>query len=134
MQKNSGGRGKSQSLARLRGQLVSCRKWMSLPAMPALVPIERKTSVTQSGGKEDEEPEEARERRATSYCSLSCGGATYANFLAMDSSSISWTVSGTMMQCSRRKNASISRMASEENSKETKNPLVRFSRSMAVSN
>jgi hypothetical protein len=60
MQKNSGGRGKSQSLARLRGQLVSCRNWMSLPAMPALVPIERKTSVTQYGGEEGGEPEEAR--------------------------------------------------------------------------
>ena len=42
------------------GQRVSCRIWMSLPAMPALVPIKRKTSVTQCGGEEDEEPEEAR--------------------------------------------------------------------------
>ena len=52
MQKNSGGRGKSQSLARHRGQLVSCRTRMSLPAMPALDSIERKTSVTQCRGEE----------------------------------------------------------------------------------
>ena len=66
MQKNSGGRGKSQSLARLRGQLVSCRKWMSLPAMPALVPIERKTSVTQCGGEAgDGEDEAARFQEGT---------------------------------------------------------------------
>jgi hypothetical protein len=61
MQKNSGGRGKSQSLARPRMQPVSCRTRMSLPAMPALVPIERKTSVTQCSHEAgDGEPEEAR--------------------------------------------------------------------------
>ena len=50
LQKNCGGRGKSQSLARHHTQRVSCRTRMSLPAMPALVPIERKTSVTQCSG------------------------------------------------------------------------------------
>jgi len=50
LQKNCGGRGKSQSLARHCTQRVSCRTLMSLPAMPALVPIERKTSVTQCSG------------------------------------------------------------------------------------
>ena len=59
LKKRYGGRGKSQSLARLRGQLVSCRNWMSLPAMPALVPIERKTSVTQCGGEEGDGEDEA---------------------------------------------------------------------------
>jgi hypothetical protein len=68
MQKNSGGRGKSQSLARHRTQLVSCRTPMSLPAMPALVPIERKTSVTQSSDEAGEEPEEARGEDFTLPC------------------------------------------------------------------
>ena len=75
MQKNSGGRGKSQSLARLRGQLVSCRNWMSLPAMPALVPIERKTSVTQSSGEEGEEPDEARGEAARAVACANYGDA-----------------------------------------------------------
>jgi len=33
---------------------------MSLPAMPALIPIKRKTSVSQNGGEAGEEPAEAR--------------------------------------------------------------------------
>ena len=36
MQKNCGGRGESQSLARPHAQPVSCRTRVSLPAMPAL--------------------------------------------------------------------------------------------------
>jgi len=39
-----------------------------LPAMPALVPIERKTSVTQSSDEAGEEPEEARGEDFTLPC------------------------------------------------------------------
>jgi hypothetical protein len=58
LKKRYGGRGKSQSLARLHTQRVSCSTRMSLPAMPALVAIERKTSVTH---RDDEEGTEAPE-------------------------------------------------------------------------